>query len=135
MNDIHDDLRRVLAALEEPEPPGALRAGALDAAGDAWERPTADRWLALWESRPLRLAWAAVVVALAAANVGVRLATHAGVQARREPTARADASNRELHAIVALPRLRPEYANASTAGPATAAPAAEAAHQRSENKS
>ncbi len=121
MSDLHDESARLLAALREPEPPGALRARALAGARAAWERP-ADRWLALWESRPMRIAWAAAVVLLAAANIGVRVAPHAGPRARMASPTQADAANDDLQAITALPRLRPEYADVLSAGPAAAAP-------------
>ena len=132
MSDHHDEIARLLAALGEPEPPNALRERALGRAQGVWPRPTADRWIALWTSRPLRIAWAGAVAALVVANVAVRVA-------RRAPTPSAASQgagdSRQLQAITALPRLRPEYANAFGAGPAASAPAATTARRGSEDKS
>ena len=108
----HDDeLARLLAAVAEEEPPRGLRGRVLAAAHDARpEVEEADPWRRLWESRPLRLAWVAVVVLLAAANLAVRVAGR-GRPPRGSLLAAAPggAHNGELQAIVALPRLRPEY--------------------------
>lgn len=112
MNDDRNDIARLLAALDEPEPPGALRERTLARAQSSWNRPPVpDSWNRVWHSRPLRLAWAAAVVALVVANAALR----SGSQARPR-TAAADAASREaaglaeLQAVVELPRIRPEYA-------------------------
>lgn len=62
-----------LAGAAPPGPPERLRAAALAAAERAWdERP--DLWRRLWESRALRVAWAATVLALVASHAGLSVA-------------------------------------------------------------
>jgi len=112
MTEPHDPVTRLLATLEEPEPPRQLRERSLAQAQAVWARPpAADRWSRLWHSRSLQLAWAATVVVLVAANVALRV----GPQTRPRTVASAPASRdqagfKELQAIVELPRVRPEYA-------------------------
>src|SRR5664280_1421032 len=68
MNVERDPATRLLAAIEEPEPPRGLRGLALAGAAAAGARkPAVDAWRRLWESRPLRLVWAVAVVLLVAA--------------------------------------------------------------------
>jgi len=60
--------------LAPPAPPRALRERALAAARESWgsgaePARVPDRWTRAWESRPLRLAWAAAVVALLAGHL------------------------------------------------------------------
>lgn len=108
MNVERDPATRLLAAIEEPEPPRGLRGLALAGAAAAGARkPAVDAWRRLWESRPLRLVWAVAVVLLVAANVALRIGPHT-----RPTTAAAAAASREraglkeLQAIVELPRIR-----------------------------
>ena len=57
-----------LAGTAPPAPPEHLRAAVLAAAERSWDaRP--DLWTRLWESAPVRLTWAATVVALAVGNL------------------------------------------------------------------
>jgi hypothetical protein len=125
MNEPHHPITQLLSTFAEPEPPQALRERALAKARAAWERPALDPWRRAWESRPLRLAWAGAVLALAIANVAVRAAAHAsrGAQA---PFAAASGATRgnELQAVVALPRLRAEYVAIGTVPGNTLAPSA-----------
>lgn len=93
--------------LETPEPPAELRdrvlAGSMAALA---AEPVADLWTRIWHNRPLRLAWAMVVVALVAAHV-VMIPT-AGSHAAPTVTiaALADPADEELAEIAHLPRLR-----------------------------
>ncbi|MGE5235052.1 MAG: hypothetical protein ACM3O7_01735 [Acidobacteriota bacterium] len=58
------------AGLEPPYAPPALEALALRSTREALARPVAsEAWVRVWESRPLRLAWAATVSVLVVANV------------------------------------------------------------------
>jgi hypothetical protein len=108
MNEHRDPLNRLLSTLDEPTPPRALRERSLTRAGEVWtSNQVADGWCRLWESRPLRLAWALSVLLLAAANVAVR------VDSRVHPS-RVSAAASELQSIVALPRLRSEYLGPSS---------------------
>lgn len=101
----NDRVSRFLVELGTPEPPSDLRPRALAAAEREWAQPTSpDPWRRVWESRPLRLAWAAAALALVAANL-----TLSGAGASRD--ARLTATTRsipspELQETVALPRLR-----------------------------
>jgi len=112
MSEHHDPVKRLVSALDDSEPPRLLRERTLARAQAAWARPpVADPWSRVWHSRPLRLAWAATVVVLVAANVALR----SGSQARpRTATPQAAVQERarleELQAVVELPRIGPEYA-------------------------
>lgn len=140
MNDHHAEVARLLSAIEEAEPPRALRGRALAQAEAAWERPpAADRWRRAWESHPLRIAWAGAVVVLIAANVALRSGSHLGP--RREPPStslREEFQRSELQAIVELPRLRLEYLGGDTSpvGPTSPRnPGFTQKHRDSEDKS
>ncbi len=109
MSDDHEEMARLLTAIEEPEPPRALRARALAGAEEAWTRggPAADRWRRLWESRPLRLAWAAAVVLLVGANLALRTGSRARPPASPAAAAAQErAGLKELQAVVELPKIR-----------------------------
>ena len=112
MTEPHDPVACLLSALEEPEPPQKLRERSLARALAAWGRPpVADPWSHLWHSQPLRLAWAATVVVLVAANVAFRVGPYARPRTVAPAAASRDqAGFKELEAIVELPRVRPEYA-------------------------
>jgi hypothetical protein len=117
----HDEIDRFLAEVGPSEPPASLRRQALERADRAWAGATTpDRWRQLWESRPLRLAWATAVLALAVANVTV---PPSGVP---RPAAVATTSNesrsKELQDAVSLPRLRMEYVVFDVAGGPTLPP-------------
>jgi hypothetical protein len=67
-------IRSLLGELETPAPPPALRRLALQAAAEALSRePVPDLWTRLWESRGLRLVWAACVIVLIAGHVLISL--------------------------------------------------------------
>lgn len=60
--------------LRVPEPPAGLRERVLDRARAEFAHSVPrDPWSRVWSSRPLRLAWAAMVVALLVANLVVYL--------------------------------------------------------------
>ncbi|MDD5564876.1 MAG: hypothetical protein PHQ91_14270 [Thermoanaerobaculaceae bacterium] len=141
MSDDHEEMAQLLAALEEPEPPRALRARALAGAEEAWTRggPAADRWRRLWESRPLRLAWAAAVVLLVGANLALRTGSRARPPASPAAAAAQErAGLQELQAVVELPRIRLGSAGLDApegraTGPRTPAP--KTPHHVTEDKS
>ncbi len=91
---------------ETPAPPEELRGQGLALAREALVRETPrDVWTRIWESRPLRIAWAAAATLLVAANlvVGTRrppapAVSRSGAAAEREAA-------RELSAFVALPPI------------------------------
>lgn len=92
-----------LAGAAPPEPPERLRATALAAAERAWnERP--DLWTRLWESRPLRVAWAATVLALVASHAGLSIADRRAA-AREQAAAAPTRSPERLPAVVVSPAL------------------------------
>lgn len=90
-----------LAGAAPPGPPERLRAAALAAAERAWDlRP--DLWTRLWESRPLRFAWAAAVLALVASHAVLSVADRRA--AARTHTATAPSRSPErLPAVVVSP--------------------------------
>ena len=106
-------LQRLLQGLTPPAPDETIRERVLMPARLALEAPAPpDRWRRLWESRPLRLAWATAVLLLVAAHVLVvpkRAAPAAGGGRGATPPGppRAAARARRAH-----PRLRPGYADA-----------------------
>ena len=139
MNEPHNPITQLLSTPAEPEPPQALRERALGKARAAWVRPARNPWRRVWDSRPLRLAWAGAVLALAIANVAVRTDAHAS-RGAQVPSAASSGATRgnELQAVVALPRLRAEYVAIGTVPGNTLAPRAPAPAQplhRSEDKS
>jgi hypothetical protein len=92
-----------LAGAAPPEPPERLRAAALAAAEGAWdERP--DLWTRLWESRRLRIAWAAAVLALVASHAGISIADRRAA-ARAHTAAAPTRSPERLPAVVGSPAL------------------------------
>lgn len=126
MSDQRDPVMKLLSSLETPEPPASLRSSALSRAAQAWAQPAnPDRWRQIWESRPLRLAWATVVVALVAAHF--TLPSRPGHHLTPAPLPEAAASvalDQELQEVVRLPRLRETYvameATKSVAAPSRA---------------
>jgi hypothetical protein len=108
MNDDHEELTRLLAAIGEPEPPRGLRGRAVAGAEAAWRRPAAaDPWRRLWESRPLRIAWVAAVVLLVGANLALRTGSRVGPPAPPAAAAAQErAGTKELQAVVELPQVR-----------------------------
>lgn len=93
----------LLRDLAPPAPPGDLREAALAAAGAAFRAPPSpDVWARLLASRAARLAWAASVAALAAANLLVSRQTPAPAPALSTAPGRPDA---DLAAITRLPNV------------------------------
>lgn len=108
----------LLEPFDTPEPGPELRERAVGAALRVLSRPiTADVWSLIWRSRPLRVAWACSVAALLFANLAVW--RHHGAVA--PPTARSQEQpllplDRELSAIVDLPRIDPNARGLSAPG-------------------
>lgn len=122
MSDPRDPVEMLLSSLQPPEPPASLRSSALARAEAAWAQPaTPDRWRQIWESRPLRLAWATAVAALAAANLALPSRSGRGPGGAPPPDVAASAvQDRELRDVVQLPRLREAYVAMEAARPAAA---------------
>lgn len=100
----HPKGREPLAGFKPPPPPDDLRAQTLARARRAMERPRVrDRWRELWESRPLRLVWAAAVAALVAANLAVSARPLPSPARAARTSAAADD---ELRSAIALGDLR-----------------------------
>lgn len=82
-NDVKRDERDLFAGLEPPPPPADLRVRALDAArGRMAEADQRDLWSRIWNSRGVRLAWAAAVVFLLAGHVLVSTKSGSAVPTR-----------------------------------------------------
>jgi hypothetical protein len=97
------------AGLSPPGPPAEMREKVLAVAREALAREAVpDVWTRIWESRSLRLAWAAAAALLLMANVGISVSrlprgavvsrTGAGAEAEREAA-------RELAILLALPPI------------------------------
>ncbi len=104
------DVDRLLAGLVPAPPPTETRHRALAAARAAKVLGTEpeDAWSRLWRSRPVRLAWAATVVALLLAHalLSVRGPAPAGVSVSPAHLANQAEAEAELAAIAELPPLR-----------------------------
>ncbi len=87
-----------------PSPPEGLRLRVLAEVGPVLAREPRGRWTRIWESRPLRIAWAAAVVLLA----GGHLALSFKPGRRAAPSASTSA---ELARATALPRVDPQSEN------------------------
>lgn len=100
-----------LTGLVPPGAPPELKARVLAASRAALlarpERP--DRWNLLWESRPLRLAWAASLLLLLAGHAVLVGPDRPRAEAAALPLSRsASGADDELAAIGRLPRLDPD---------------------------
>ena len=103
-----------LSGLRVPRVPAELRERVLHAA----ERIEGTRgiWDRLWESRPLRLAWAVTTTGLLLANAALSLAPGSAPQTDRVSVRE---QSRELGRLLALPRMEiSERAEALTMGSA-----------------
>jgi hypothetical protein len=107
MNDDREMLDRLLGGLVPPEPPRELQRRLLRKATDALGREAPrDIWTRLWESRPLRLAWAGAVAALLVANVVVPSGRRAApLQVAAPPQQSVPPLADELESIARLPRI------------------------------
>jgi hypothetical protein len=96
------------AGLTSPGPPPELREKVLAPAREALAKEVVpDVWTRIWESRPLRLAWAVAAVLLVIANFGISVRRHSGgaVVSRFAAGTGAESEReaaRELAALVAL---------------------------------
>ena len=107
MTDQRQDTETILATLEPPGPPVALRDRVLRRAGAALDRPPAqDPWARIYVSRPLRVAWAGMVLVLVVANV---LLPRANRRSRESFVEGAAGRPPELREVVDVPRLREAY--------------------------
>jgi hypothetical protein len=102
-----DPVNRLLHGFQVPSAPERVRTATLAKVGAALSRePAGDRWRRVWEDRRLRWAWAATAAVLIVANLAV-----SGRRGRGEPVGRtvvdasSAAADRELAAVVALPRI------------------------------
>lgn len=72
MSHAPEDGEAPFSGLEPPVPPPALRARVLKSARETLEREAArDIWTRVWESGPLRVAWAAATLLLLAAHLAI----------------------------------------------------------------
>jgi hypothetical protein len=106
MKDKPNVVEKLLSGLVPPELPhelqervlrGARRALAHEAGRDVWTR--------IWESRPLRVAWALSVVVLAVCHFGITELRSGPASAARQAAQSGRAGNGEVAAIGRLPRL------------------------------
>jgi RNA polymerase sigma-70 factor, ECF subfamily len=106
MNDESRSVKKVLATLQPPEPPRGLQQRVLRGAREALARETGrDVWTRIWESRPLRVAWAWAVVVLVICHVGITELRSARSSATRYVAQAAREGSGELGEIGQQPRL------------------------------
>ena len=95
--------------LQPPAPPAELRRRALNEARAAMNSDrAADPWLRLWTSRPLRVAWAAVVVGLIVGNLLVGADVGLSPPGPALPAIAAAGGSDELSEVAELGRLTAE---------------------------
>lgn len=110
MSRLDDPVELLLAAVNETEAPHSLRARTLARAHAAWDQAAArDRWVRIWECRPLRLAWVLATAALVAANLALPSRSSRSQLVQTCVSAQTG-TNRELHDLVSLPRLDVKFA-------------------------
>lgn len=100
-----------LAGLAPPEAPPELRARVLAASRAALlaEPEPRDRWKTVWDSRPLRLAWAASLLLLVAGHAVLVRPSRPRTEAAALPLSRSvGEADAELAAIGHLPPLDPD---------------------------
>jgi hypothetical protein len=106
MKDKTGGVERLLGGLAPPEPPHGLQERVLRGARQALAREAGrDVWTRIWESRPLRIAWAVSAGVLVICHIGIT-----EVRSTRTPTAGQTAraareGNGELAAFGGLARL------------------------------
>ncbi len=107
MNHNRETLERLLGGLLPPEPPPGLHETVLRNARAALAREVRrDLWTRIWESRPLRLAWASAVLLLVAGNALLALVSRPPSVQARTPRGHDEAPlGDELGAIARLPRI------------------------------
>ncbi len=93
--------------LAPPGPPEGLRAQVLARAREALEQEAGrDVWTRIWESRSLRLAWAAAAALLVLANVGWSVRRPTALEAASRTGSRAEReAARELVSVVSVSPL------------------------------
>jgi hypothetical protein len=99
-------VERLLAGLSPPEPPPGLQERTLRGARQVLTREAArDVWTRIWESRPLRIAWAVSVVVLVLCHFSITELRSVSGKAGTQTAGVARDGNGELAAIARLPRL------------------------------
>jgi len=116
VRDKDDPANRLLYGVEVPPAPPEVRALSLERARAALARErSSDPWLRAWENRRLRWVWAVATVGLVVANLAVPWHhNRSGPASRDEMDASATAGDRELAAVVALPRIDSRHLQADT---------------------
>lgn len=99
-------IERMLARLTPPEPPRGLEEKTLRGARQALAREAGrDLWTRIWESRPLRVAWAVSAGVLVICHIGITEVRSARTPAAGQTARAVREGNGELAAIGRLPRL------------------------------
>ena len=101
---INDRVERLLDGLEPPTPPPELERRVVMRAAAALAEPVeTDPWRRVWQSRPLRLAWATAVLALVVGHLAVTIKGNTPRPASSWAEARAE----QWRAVGELPRISP----------------------------
>jgi len=106
MNEDPRSVERLLAGLGPPEPPRGLHEKTLRGAREALAREAGrDLWTRIWESRPLRVAWAVSAAVLVVCHIGITELRSGRTPAVGQAARAAREANGEVAAIGRLPRL------------------------------
>ncbi|OFV83234.1 MAG: hypothetical protein A2Y78_15545 [Acidobacteria bacterium RBG_13_68_16] len=106
MNEEPGSFEKLLAGLRPPEPPRGLQDKTLRGAGEALAREAGrDFWTRIWESRPLRVAWAVSAGVLVICHIGITELPSGRAPAARQTALSARDGDGELAAIGRLLRL------------------------------
>lgn len=106
MKDEPEVVERLLAGLAPPKPPRGLEERTVRGAREAMVCEAArDAWTRIWESRPLRIAWAVSVVALVLCHLSITELRSVSGKAGTQTARVAREGNGELAAIARLPQL------------------------------
>jgi len=106
MNEESRSVEKLLATLQPPEPPRGLPERVLRGAREAFVREAVrDIWTRIWESRPLRVAWAVLAGVLVICHISITELRSTRTPARGQTAGAEREGNGELAAIGRLPRL------------------------------
>jgi hypothetical protein len=117
MNSNHPPTEPLFEGFAPPNPPAELRGQTLERATVALqEDPLPDLWSRIWRNRPLRLAWAATVLALIGANLATtRVPTPSSAHLAAWFPGSFAGIDEEVVEIVRLPRLQADAGSLAAA--------------------
>lgn len=117
------EMNRLLNGIQPPSPPPELRDRTLRSAIEALDRRSPmSRWTRIWQSRPLRVAWATTVAGLLLAHVLISTTPRPSPDTARGFTLHqaSRTSEEEIQVITTLLRLNLEARSLASAAAAAA---------------